>query len=279
MKKSFTDILVARDTLALAEGNLKTLDELERIQRFRAEKGDISDLELLRIQVQRFTFQRDAADARQAVSAAKIALRAVSGQDRIAEDFDVVGELGYRDVSYTRADLYRQVMQNRAAEAARQKARADVNLARANAWWDVTPQIEYQRIGPDNTIGFGISLPIRIFDRNQGEIARTRADVLKADAARQAVAIQALSEVDTILSSLRTEADKVKALRDVYLPKARQVLDTVDYAYRRGGLNLLDFLDAQRTYRETSLEYLRALGNYQAAVYQLEAAVGGSLEN
>ena len=283
VKKSFTDILVARDTLALAEGNLKTLDELERIQRFRAEKGDISDLELLRIQVQRFTFQRDAADARQAVSAAKIALRAVSGQDRIAEDFDVVGELGYRDVSYTRADLYRQVMQNRpdirAAEAARQKARADVNLARANAWWDVTPQIEYQRIGPDNTIGFGISLPIRIFDRNQGEIARTRADVLKADAARQAVAIQALSEVDTILSSLRTEADKVKALRDVYLPKARQVLDTVDYAYRRGGLNLLDFLDAQRTYRETSLEYLRALGNYQAAVYQLEAAVGGSLEN
>ena len=93
------------------------------------------------------------------------------------------------------------------------------------------------------------------------------------------MAIQALSEVDTILSSLRTEADKVKALRDVYLPKARQVLDTVDYAYRRGGLNLLDFLDAQRTYRETSLEYLRALGNYQAAVYQLEAAVGGSLEN
>jgi len=283
VKKAFTDILVSRETLGLAEENLKTLDELERIQRFRAEKGDISELELLRIQVQRFAFERDAADARHAVSAAKIALRTVAGPDRIAEDFDVIGDLAYRDVSYRPSDLYRRVMQNRpdirAAEAAREKARADVDLARANAWWDITPQIEYQRIGPDNTLGFGISVPLRIFDRNQGEIARTRADASRADATRQAVAIQALSEVDTALSSLRTEADKVKALRDTYLPKARQARDTVEFAYRRGGVNLLDFLDAQRTYRETSIEYLRALGNYQAAVYQLEAAVGGSLEN
>jgi cobalt-zinc-cadmium efflux system outer membrane protein len=283
VKKSFTDILVARDALALAEENLRTLDELERIQRFRAEKGDISELELLRIEVQRFAFERDATDARQALSAAKIALRAVSGPDRIAESFDVVGDLAYRVVSYSQAGLYRRVMQYRpdirAAEAAREKARADVNLARANAWWDITPELEYQRIGPDNTIGFGISLPLKIFDRNQGEIARTRADVSRADATRQAVAIQALAEVDTVLSSLRGEGDKVKALRAIYLPKARQARDTVEFAYRRGGVNLLDFLDAQRTYRETSLEYLRALGNFQTALYQLEAVVGGPLED
>jgi cobalt-zinc-cadmium efflux system outer membrane protein len=283
VKKSFTDILVARDTLALAEENLQTLDDLERIQRFRAEKGDISELELLRIQVQRFAFVRDAADARQALSVAKIALRALASPDRLADDFDAVGELTFRDVSYQRTDLYRRVLDKRpdirAAEAARDKARADVNLARANAWWDITPQIEYQRIGPDNTLGFGISMPLRIFDRNQGEIARTRADALRTDATRQAVAIQALAEVDTALSSLSTGRDKVTVLRDSYLPKARQARDTVEFAYRRGGVSLLDFLDAQRTYRETSLEYLRALGNYRAAVYQLEAAVGGSLED
>jgi cobalt-zinc-cadmium efflux system outer membrane protein len=283
VKKSFTDILIARDTLALAEENLKTLDELERVQRFREEKGDISQLDLLRIQVQRFAFERDALDARQALKAAKIALRAVTSPDRVGEDFEVVGSLTYRDVSYSQAELYRLVMQNRpdirAAEAAREKARADVNLARANAWWDITPQIEYQRIGPDNTIGFGISLPIRIFDRNQGEIARTRADVLRANATRQAVAIQALADVDAALSTLRSEAEKVKALTDSYLPKARQTRDTVEYAYRRGGISLLDFLDAQRTYRETALEHLRALGNHRIAVYQLEAAVGGPIED
>lgn len=283
VKKAFSDALVARETLGLAEDNLRTLDDLERIQRFRAERGDISELELLRIQVQRFAFERDAADARLALQAAKIAVRAGAGPDRIAEDFEVVGELGFKELAVTPADLYRRALANRpdlrAAEAARAKAHADVNLARANAWWDVTPQLEYQRIGPDNTIGFGFSVPIRVFDRNQGEIARSRAEVSRVDATREAVAIQALSEVDTAATALRTDQEKIALLRDRYLPKAKQARDTVEYAYRRGGVSLLDFLDAQRTYRDTAAEYVRSLGGYWTSLYQLEAAVGGSLED
>jgi outer membrane protein, heavy metal efflux system len=282
VKKSFTDALAARESLTLAEQNLQALDELEKIQRFRAERGDISELELLRIQVQRFAFERDAADARQALKAARIALRAAVGPDRIAEEFDLVGDLAFKDVAPTQIDLYRRALANRpdlrAAEAAREKAKADIRLARANAWWDVTPQIEYQRIGPDNTIGFGVSLPIRIFDRNQGEIARTRAEAKRVEAAREAVAIQALSEVDTALAALGTEREKLTVLRDTYLPKARQARDTVEFAYRRGGVSLLDYLDAQRTYRDTAAEYVRSLGSYWTFFYQLETAVGGSLE-
>ena len=281
VKKAYTDALTGRGGLALAQENLKELDELERIQRFRAERGDISELELLRIQVQRFAFERDAADARQALKAAKIALRAAAGPDRIAEDFDVVGDLAFTEMAPTATDLYRRALANRpdlrAAEAAREKAGADVRLAKANAWWDVTPQIEYQRLGPDNTIGFGFSVPIKIFDRNQGEIARTRAEAKRVDAAREAVALQALVEVDTALSALSTEREKLVGLRDTYLPKAKQARDTVEFAYRRGGVSLLDYLDAQRTYRDTASEYLRALGNYWTAFYQLETAVGGSL--
>ena len=150
-------------------------------------------------------------------------------------------------------------------------------MARANAWTDITPGIEYQRLGPDNTIGFVLSLPLRIFDRNQGEIARTRADEKRAAAAREAVAIQALADVDTALAALGTERGKLTLLRDKYLVKAQQARDLTDYAYRRGGVSLLDFLDAQRAYRETALEYVRALGNYWTSFYQLEAAVGSSL--
>jgi cobalt-zinc-cadmium efflux system outer membrane protein len=282
VKKSFTDALAGRESLTLAEQNLQALDELERIQRFRAERGDISELELLRIQVQRFAFERDAADARQALKAAKIALRAVAGADQIAEDFDVVGDLTFKDIVLTQADLYRRALANRpdlrAAEAARAKAQADIRLARANAWWDITPQVEYQRIGPDNTIGFGISVPIRIFDRNQGEIARSRAEAKRVEAAREAVAVQALVEVDTALAALRTEGAKLIVLRNTYLPKSKQARDTVEYAYRRGGASLLDYLDAQRTYRDTAAEYLRSLGSYWTSFYQLETAVGGSLE-
>ncbi len=284
VKKAFTDTLSAKAALALAEQNLRALQDVERLQRLRAEKGDISELELLRIQVQAYQFQRDAADARQAANAARVALRAVVGPERIADEFDVEGELGFKDFTLTRNDLYRMALDNRpdirAAEAAREKARADVNLARANAWWDVTPQLEYKRTDTnEQTFGFGFSVPIRIFDRNQGEIARTRAEVSRVDALRQAVAVQALSEVDTALAALTSERGKLVALRDTYLPKAEKARETVDFAYRRGGSSLLDFLDAQRTYRETALEYLRALGNYWTAVYQLETAVGGSLGN
>ena len=281
VKKSFTDGQTARDSLALADQNLASLDDVERIQRVRAEKGDISELELLRIQVQRFAFERDAADARQALRAAKIALRSAMGGDRVAEDFEIVGELRIGEFSATPIDLYRLALANRpdlrAAEAARTKAAADTRLARANAWTDVTPGIQYQRIGPDNTIGFVLSLPLRIFDRNQGEIARTRADEKRAAAAREAVAIQALADVDTALTTLGTERDKLTLRRDKYLIKAQQARDLTDYAYRRGGVSLLDFLDAQRAYRETALEYVRALGNYWTSFYQLEAAVGSSL--
>ena len=162
----------------------------------------------------------------------------------------------------------------RAAQAAFEKARADVNLARANAWWDVTPQLEYQRIQNDNTIGFGISMPIRIFDRNQGEIARTKAEVQRVSAVSRVVGLQALAEVDTALSTAMTEREKVRRLREVYLPKARQARDTVEFAYRRGGLSVLDFLEAQRSYRETALAEIQALGNYESALNQLESAVG-----
>ncbi len=277
-KSVFVGILAAKAALALAEQNLKTIEELERVQRVRAERGDISELELTRIQVQRFAFERDALDARQAVRTARIALRAVAGPDRIAEDFDVVGELEFRDVRYPGPDLYQIALANRpdlrAVEAAREKARADINLARANAAWDITPLLEYQRLGQTNTAGFGVSVPIRIFDRNQGEIARTMVEADRVEEIRRAILVQIRADVGTALAAVEVQRQKVLALRDTFLPKARQARETVEFAYRRGGLTLLDFLDAQRAYRDTALEHVRAMGSYLAAVYQLEAAIG-----
>ena len=282
VKSAFAGALIAREQLALAEQNLKTLDDTERIQRIRAEKGDISELELLRIQVQRFTFERDAADARQVLAAARVALRTSAGAANIAEDFETSGELGYKEVSLDLTVLRRRALDNRpdlrAAEADRERARADHRLARANAWWDITPQVEYQRIGPDNTIGFGLSLPIRIFDRNQGEIARTEAEISRVDAVREATALQVLAALETNRQAALTQRERVIALRDVYLPKATRARDTVEYAYRRGAQSLLDFLDAQRSYRETALAHLQAMGAYLSAIYQLEADIGGPLD-
>jgi outer membrane protein, heavy metal efflux system len=282
VKRAFTDVLTAEATVKLASDNLQSIDELERLGRLRAEKGEIAELELLRIQTQRFAFERDLGDAQQAVQVAKIALRTAMGPEAIPRDFDAVGELVFRDVALDRDRLLQQSLEHRpdvlAAEAGRTKARADVNLARANAWWDFAPQVQYQRIGPDNTFGVGISIPLRVFDRNQGEIERTQAGVERADHLRDAAISQVRSEVESALASVLTAREKVRRLGDLYLPRAARVRATVDFAYRRGGLSVLDLLDAQRTYRETALEHVRALGNYWIAVYQLEAAVGESLE-
>lgn len=282
VRAAFAAALVAREQLALAEDNLKALDETERLQRLRVDRGDLSELELLRIQVQRFTFERDAADARQALDVARITLRSTAAPAAIAEDFEVTGELALPDVGLDPDRLRRLAVAHRpdlrAAVADRERAQADHRLARANAWWDITPQLEYQRIGPDNTIGFGFSFPLRIFDRNQGEIERTRAEIARVEAARRATEQQLLAGLDVDLRTALTQRERVQALRDVYLPKARRTREVVEYAYRRGGQSLLDFLDAQRSYRETALAHLQAMGAYLAAIYQLEADVGAPLD-
>ena len=115
----------------------------------------------------------------------------LSGRPSSPKDFVPEGELTFRDVPVDRAELYRQMLDYRpdirAAEAGQRKAQADAALAaRANAWWDFSPMVEYQRVGGDNTIGFGFSLPLRIFDRNQGEISRTQAETARTDALREA---------------------------------------------------------------------------------------------
>ena len=271
----------AQAALALAEENLKTLDETERLQRLRVSRGDLAPLDLTRIEVQRFTFERDAGDARGALETAKIALRTATGSDGLAASFDVDGSLEFRDVVLEREALVQQALASRpdlrAATTDQTRAKADHALAQANAWWDITPQIEYQRIGPDNTVGFAISLPLRIFDRNQGEIARTRSEMARVAAVRRTTELQVINDVNSDFTTYQVQRQRVQMLRDTYLPKAQDARDTVEYAYRRGGQSLLDFLDAQRAYRETALAHLQALGAYWGAIYQLEADVDRSL--
>ncbi len=257
VKTAFASALVAREQLALAEDNLRALDETARLQRLRVDRGDLSELELLRVQVQRFTFERDAADARQALDVARITLRSTAAPAAIAEDFEVAGDLRFSDVSLDPDRLRRLTVANRpdlrAAIADRERAQADHRLARANAWWDVTPQIEYQ-------------------------LERTRSEIARLEATRQATEQQALAGLDVDLRTAVTQRERVLVLRDVYLPKAQRTREVVEYAYRRGGQNLLDFLDAQRTYRETALAHLQAVGAYLVAIYQLEADVGAPLD-
>lgn len=282
VQQAFLGVLVAQASLTLAQDHLQGLDQVERLQRLRAEKGVISELELLRIQGQRFTFERDVADARQALRAAKIGLRSIVAPARIPEVYEVAGELAYREVTVDRAALIKLAAEQRpdleAAESALEKSLADADLARANAIPDITPQIGYTRSADNNDLSsLGFSIPLPLFDRNQGEIARTAAQVERVRVLRDALLLQVRAEVELAHAALLSARAKVLSLRDEYLPKAKIVRERSEAAYRRGGTSLLDYLDAERAYRETARTYISSLADHALATYQLEAAVGRPL--
>jgi cobalt-zinc-cadmium efflux system outer membrane protein len=278
VKSAFVAAQVAVANLRLAETNLATLDEVDRILKLRARTGDISQIDLLRLEGQRYDFEKDAADARQNLANAKSTLRTIAPQ-RIAPDFAIDGELAYADLPRPARDDLAQIVLGRtdvrAADAAKDKAQIDINLAEANAVPDVTPNFGYTRTHDGRDIvGLSVNVPLPVFDRNQGEITRAKADAARLAAERETAVTQALADLDQALAAYEASRRKSSLLRDTYLPKAKEARDRVELAYRRGGISLLDFIDAERTYRTTALSYTQSLGDYWTAFYQIEAATG-----
>ncbi|MBV8169347.1 MAG: TolC family protein [Alphaproteobacteria bacterium] len=282
VKAAYAGVLQAKAVQIFTQTNLVALDEVTRLQQARFSRGDLSGLELNRIRADRFQSESDAADAVLGVKNALITLRSLVSPDRIPEQFDVIGELTYHGVQVDKKKLYEIAVQNRpdlmALEAAKLKAEADIRLARANSQFDLSPVANWNRdSNGTQTWGLGINIPLQLFDRNQGEIARTRADAERVYANLQAAAIQVQDDLDGALAQLENAERKVSLLRDTYLPLATETRDQVRAAYLRGAQSLLEFLDAERVYRQTTINYINALAAYETAIYQLEAAVGGQV--
>ena len=283
VKTAFIGVLAGKAKFDLAKTNLKNLNEVEALQKLRAEKGDISDLDLLRIQGQRLAFESDAADAELAVKTAKVALRQAISQERLAENFEVVGELKYTGG----AKLYREELRSRAedlrpdlraAALAIEKSRADLKLANAKAVPDIQPQVGFNDTHDNGQYwSLGATVNIPIFDRNQGEIARAAADIERNGRLRDAARAQVIADVDTAYATAMSARDKYNKINGTYLPKAKTVRERVELSYQKGAANLLDYLEAQRSYREVSKAGIAALSDLVTATAQLEAAVGEPL--
>lgn len=284
VKTAFIGVLAGRAKLTLAQENLKNLDEVERLQKLRAVKGEISELELLRIQGQRLGFESDAADAKLAVRTAKIMLRQVVSQERLAEDFDVYGDLQPRSPgSLDLSTLHKRALAARpdilAADQAADRSRADLRLAEAKAVPDLQPQVSYNDThdnGQYASVGLSVALPI--FDRNQGEIARAKADIERYARLADAARAQVIADVDAAVATCKIARDKYVLIRDKFLGKARTARDRLNSTYRKGESSLLDYLDAERTYRETAKAHIAALSDYLVALAQLDAATGAPVE-
>ena len=283
VKTAFYGVLAGKAKLDLATNNLGNLNEVEKLQKLRAEKGDISDLDLLRIEGQRLQFESDAADAKLAVKTAKVALRQAISQERLPETYDVSGVLKTKSaLSLEREALRNRAEENRpdlrAATQAIEKSRADLKLANAKAVPDIQPQAGFNDTHDNSQYwSLGATVNIPIFDRNQGEIARATADIERASRLRDAARAQVIADVDTAFATVIAAREKYTRINGTYLPKAKTVRERVELSYQKGAANLLDYLEAQRSYREVSKAGISALSDLNVALAQLDAAVGEPL--
>lgn len=276
--QQFIAVLLAESTLQFAQQDLKGFGQTVGLAQTQYQSGYISEGDYLKIKLQLLQFQTDVSSSRLARVEALIALRQSLGYDAVPADYDVMGTLAYVPVKKQLDDLEAEALKNRpdlhASELGITAARSQILLAKANGKQDVTGGFTYTHTAAENSNGISVSIPWALFNRNQGEIARTRYALTQAEQAKMAASDQVLSDVADAYNSLRSNGEVVRLYSSGYLKQAQDSRDISQYAYKRGAVSLLDFLDAERSYRAVQFAYREALSSYMTSLEQLKEAVG-----
>ena len=279
LRNSFVATLQQKAVGALATENLAYYDRVLTVSSDRYKAGDIAQVDLDRLELQRVQFETDLQSALVGLRTAKIQLLALLDDHTPVDQFDVTGAFEYTEQVLTLEELHETALANRpdlrAALEAVEKAKTDHRLAVANGSTDPTFSVDLARNPPIPVyFGFSITIPLRIFDRNQGEKARTELDIQRNERLQQASRVQVFSDTDSAFATWNSTRVLLRAYKNKYLDQATRVRDTVSFAYRNGGASLLDFLSAQNDYRSVQLNYLNLVGSYMTAASQLNMAVG-----
>lgn len=280
LRDAYNRALQAKSILQLAQENLDYYDKVIDANRTRYQAGDISVLDLERVELQRVQFQTDVVTATQNLRTAKIQLLSLMNEHGLSVDrFEVAGDFDYHETPVLLPDIHEAALESRpdllAAEVSIRKAEADRKLAIANGSSDPSFGLMYQRdpqLG--STIGLSVSMPVRVFDKNQGEKARTAIEVRRTERQLESVRSAVLRDVDSAYEQVLATRNLIVPYREKYLKQAEEVRERVSFAYSKGGASLLEFLDAQKTYRDTELAYRNLIGSYLSAAAQLNLAAG-----
>ena len=287
LRSAFIQVLQQKAVLALAKENIAYYDHVLDVSGERFKAGDIARIDLDRLQLQRVQYESDVQTAMVNLRTAKIQLLMLLNDRTPVEGFDVAGPFDFAGPASPLSEFRAIALETRpdlkAAMQSIDQAKTNYQLAEANGSTDPTVSIDAGRL-PQSTVpapsgivdyvGVSISIPLRIFDRNQGEKLRTKLDIGRNERLRDATVAQLYGDVDSAYATLDSTVILLKPYKDKYLEQAVTVRDTVTFSYERGGASLLDFLDAQRDYRAVRLAYLNLVGSYLSAAAQLNLAVG-----
>ena len=284
LRDAFVRVLSAKAVSKIAKENLDYYDKEIAVNRDRLNAGGISKVDFQRVELQRIEFESDLQTALVNLRTAKIDLQALLRDRTPVEQFDLAEQFEFREPATTLEELRKLALERRPdlKEAGQtvEKAKADHQLALANgstdptfsAWW--THNGSFNNPQADNTLGASVNIPLRIFDRNQGEKLHTMLDIGRSEKLRDASEITAVHDVDSAYATLENTLTLLRPYKAKYLEEAQQIRDTVSFAYQHGAASLLDFLDAQKAYRTTQISYLNLVGAYFSAANQVNFAVG-----
>jgi len=278
LRGAFVATLQAKAVLQLAKDNLVYYDHLLDISQTRYSVGDIAQIDLDRLELQRVQYESDVQTAEVNLRTAKIQLLTLLNDRIPVEQFDVSGLFDFSDQLMSQ-DEFRKIALEAAVEAV-DKADTDHKLAIANGSTDPILSAWYTHNSSNNnpfginTFGLSVSIPLRIFDRNQGEKLRTQLDIDRTEKLRSAEEALVFSDVDSAYAVVNSNVILLQPYKTKYLQQAVRVRDTVAFSYQHGGASLVDFLNAQSEYRTVELSYLNLIGSYLTAAAQLNLAVG-----
>ncbi len=274
----FINVQLAQSTLELARKDLESYQKTVDLNDLRYQKGAISEDDKLKIELQLLQFQNDVAQAELAKVQGLSDLRMQLGYESVPANYDIAGEFEYHKVQGNLEDLQLKALQQRpdlkAATQGVTAANSQYLLAKADGKQDVTVQGNYTHTGGISGASFYASIPLPIFNRNQGEIARTKSVISQSQELEKSANNQVLDDVRDAYEGLQTNDKIVQLYRSGYLDRAQKDREISEYAYQRGAVSLLDFLDAERSYRAIQLAYRQQLAAWVLSVEQLREAVG-----
>jgi outer membrane protein, heavy metal efflux system len=276
--QQFVSVLLAESTLTFALQDLKSFQQTVDISETQYKAGYISEGDYLKIKLQLLQFQTDVSSAQLAKVQALVALRQSLGYNTVPADFDVAGDLAFQPLKGRVEDFQARALRERpdfrAATLGVTAAQSQIRLAQANAKVDVNGTYDFSHVSGQSTASLFVSFDLPIFNRNQGEIARTRYALTQAQQQELAANDTVMSDVLNAYETVRSNEQVVQLYISGYLKQAQDSRDISEYAYKRGAASLLDYLDAERSYRAVELAYRQSLASYLTAVEQLKEAVG-----
>jgi cobalt-zinc-cadmium efflux system outer membrane protein len=281
IKRMYLEALLARYNVDVAKENRQTFEQLVQFNQSRFQEGAIPEVELIKVRLERVKF--DSSVKQTEVKVRQATIRLLEGlAASVSSPAEISGELDFRaltmDITALRESALTERSDIRLANAEVSAAKERLALERGRAKPDITPFAGYKRVGSDNTLLFGVNVPLKIRDRNEGEITRAETDLKTAEARLQIAKNRALAEVESAYAALQAAQELVETFQNELLKQADESRDITVSAYEEGGTELLPVLEAQRTRSDVRHEYFKTLFDYQASLVALELAVGRGIQ-